>query len=301
MAKRRALQHRGMCANNLAAGADARRTIERLMREITALADRSGMMGFAMFTRGHLHNRTVPVSIESWGALDFFREVLKKEPSDVSALFELWAVSREPGKTGADTLIGMQKDCTEMIKSGLGRTKIAMNYDNYIKAIVEGKNLGLLGWPEGVEFKRMSKQSAIGPLRALHDALKAGTCHWKVLTASEKSRLVAQFEDMVKNGEATQKVRKATERGKKVGKTAVRKSARVKSTRGVAKKKGVLSGEESSEEEQEGSEDEDEDEDDVEDTWKSAGLAAMRQRLLALILPIFVLDILASVFFFSFN
>ncbi|KAJ7447770.1 hypothetical protein B0H11DRAFT_1744730 [Mycena galericulata] len=97
MAKRRALQHRGVHTNNLAAGADARRTIKRLMREITALADRSGMIGFAMFTRGHLHDRTVPVSIESWGALDFFREVLKKEPSDVSALFELWAVSRERG------------------------------------------------------------------------------------------------------------------------------------------------------------------------------------------------------------
>ncbi|KAJ7430002.1 hypothetical protein B0H11DRAFT_1654618, partial [Mycena galericulata] len=118
-------------------------------------------------------------------ALDFFREMLKKDPADVSALFELWAVNRERGNTGADTLLGMQKQCTEMIKTGLlaaaGKTKIAMNYDNYIKALVEGKNLGLLGWPKGVEFKRMSKQSAIGPLRTLRDALRSGDCHWKVL------------------------------------------------------------------------------------------------------------------------
>ncbi|KAJ6489693.1 hypothetical protein DFH09DRAFT_859534, partial [Mycena vulgaris] len=171
--KRRALQRRGARGSNLAAGADARR-----------------MLGFAMFTRGHLHDRTVPVTIESWGALDFFREVMKKDPADVSALFELWAVSRERGSTGADTLLGMQKECTAMIKSGLiavaGRTKIAMNYENYISALVEGKNMGLLGWPEGAEFKRMSKQSAIGPLRILRDALRSRTCKWKVLTAGEK-------------------------------------------------------------------------------------------------------------------
>ncbi|KAJ6525418.1 hypothetical protein DFH09DRAFT_1328938 [Mycena vulgaris] len=116
--KRRALQRRGARGSNLAAGADARRTVERLMQEITALAERAGMLGFAMFTRGHLHDRTVPVTIESWGALDFFREVMKKDPADVSALFELWAVSRERGSTGADTLLGMQKECTAMIKSG---------------------------------------------------------------------------------------------------------------------------------------------------------------------------------------
>lgn len=55
------------------------------------------MIGFAMFTRGHIHDTTIPVTIQSWGALDFFREVLKKDPADVSALFELWAVSRERG------------------------------------------------------------------------------------------------------------------------------------------------------------------------------------------------------------
>jgi hypothetical protein len=99
------------------------------------------MIGFAMFTRGHIHDKTVPVTIQSWGALDFFREILKKDPADVAALFELWAVSRERGKgpldtyscradffrcvtgdTGADTLIGMQKDCTAMIIAGLSES-----------------------------------------------------------------------------------------------------------------------------------------------------------------------------------
>ncbi|KAJ7101778.1 hypothetical protein C8R44DRAFT_641395, partial [Mycena epipterygia] len=210
LAKRKRKYH-GKRANNLAAGADAKRTVERLMLEITGLAERAGMIGFAMFTRGHIHDTTVPVTIESWGALDFFHEVLKKDPADVSALFELWAVSRERGDTGNDTLVGMQQECTAMIKSGLPvmqKTKVAMNYENYIKALVEGKNVGLVGWPEGVDFKRMSKQSAIGPLRILRDALKCGTCKWKVLTSGEKTRLLAQFKEMVKNGEAHKKVRK---------------------------------------------------------------------------------------------
>lgn len=66
------------------------------------------MIGFAMFTRGHVHDTTVPVTIQSWGALDFFREVLKKDPTDVAALFELWAVSRERGMY--TPLLGVHRD-----------------------------------------------------------------------------------------------------------------------------------------------------------------------------------------------
>ncbi|KAJ7238537.1 hypothetical protein B0H12DRAFT_1237895, partial [Mycena haematopus] len=193
---------------------DARRkkTVMRLSAEITALAERCGMIGFAMFTRGHVHDTAVPLTVQSWGALDFFRETLKKDPADVAALFELWAVSRERGDIGGDSLREMQQECTSIIKTGLqaalGRTKVAMNYDNYVKSLVEGKNVGLVGWPEGVDFKRMSLQSAVGPLRILRDALKCGTCRWKILTAGEKKRLLEQFDEMVKNGEAQQKTKK---------------------------------------------------------------------------------------------
>ncbi|KAJ7858849.1 hypothetical protein B0H14DRAFT_2577574 [Mycena olivaceomarginata] len=213
VAKRKRKYH-GKRANNLAASADAKRTVERLMLEITGLAERAGMIGFAMFTCGHIHDTSVPVTIQSWDALDFFREVLKKDPADISSI--RYMADTFSGETGSDTLIAMQQECTAIIKAGLqailGKTKVAMNYENYIKAIVEGKNIGLVGWPEGVDFKRMSKQSAIRPLRILRDALKCGTCKWKVLTAGEKSRLLAQFKEMVKNGEAHEK-RAARERG----------------------------------------------------------------------------------------
>ncbi|KAJ7769755.1 hypothetical protein B0H14DRAFT_3509418 [Mycena olivaceomarginata] len=162
-------KHRGARANNLAASADAKCTVERLMEEITSLAERSGMIGFAMFTRGHIHDSSIP------------------------------------------------KECTELIKAGLrtitGQMKIAMNYDNYIKAIVEAKNVGLLGWLHGVYFKRMSLQSAIGPLRTLRDALKAGTCKWVILSARQKKQLLVDFKEMVANGEATEKSSRTGKKG----------------------------------------------------------------------------------------
>jgi hypothetical protein len=52
-----------------------------------------GMIGFAMFSCTHIHNKSLPFTIQSWGMLDFFLEVLKRDPTDVSTLFELWAVS----------------------------------------------------------------------------------------------------------------------------------------------------------------------------------------------------------------
>ncbi|KAJ7715707.1 hypothetical protein B0H14DRAFT_2413107, partial [Mycena olivaceomarginata] len=166
-----------------------------------------------MFSRGHIHDKTIPVTIQSWGALEFIREVLKRDPADVAALFELWAVSRERRETGADTLAAIQKECTAIIKTGLqnilGRTKVAMNYENYIKSLVLGKNVGLVNWPQGVDFKRMSLQSAVGPLRILYDSLKCGTTRWKVLTAGEKNQLIKKHDAMVAAGEVEGKKRKS--------------------------------------------------------------------------------------------
>jgi hypothetical protein len=74
----------------------------------------------------------------------------------------------------------------------LGVTKCAMTYEGYIDKLVRGKGVGLVNWPEGVDFKCMSLQSVIGPLEKLLDSLKCGTTRWKVLTAGEKQQLIAQ-------------------------------------------------------------------------------------------------------------
>ncbi|KAJ7120514.1 hypothetical protein C8R43DRAFT_846623, partial [Mycena crocata] len=241
--EKRKTKQRGTRANNLAASADARRTLLRLYQEITRLAERCGMVGFAMFTRGHIHDRTIPASIESWGALAFFREVLKRDPADVATLFELWVLNRERGNLGHLTLREMQQECTAIITSGLREilniTKVAMNYENYINALVLGKGVGLVGWPEGVDFKRMSKQSAIGPLRKLRDALKDTTCHWKKLSESEKKRLAAQFKEMVDEGEVRVKEKKSkrSKGSNKAGKDAGKDGSGA--NRGEKRKRGA--------------------------------------------------------------
>jgi hypothetical protein len=82
-----------------------------------------------------------------------------------------------------------------------------MNYESYIKSLVLGKNVGLVNWPQGVDFKRMSLQSAIGPLRILYDSLKCGTTRWKVLSTAEKKQLMENHNAMVAAGDVREKKR----------------------------------------------------------------------------------------------
>ncbi|KAJ7687989.1 hypothetical protein B0H14DRAFT_3533638 [Mycena olivaceomarginata] len=240
LAKRRK-KTRGTRANNLAAAADAKRTMDRLMTEIANLAERVGMIGFAMFSRGHVHDKTLPVTIQSWGAMDFFPEVLRRDPADISHLFELWAVSRERGKGKKNKLLAMQQESTGIITTGL-QTILGVN-----------QGVGLVNWPDGVDFKRMSLQSAIGPLQILLDSLKSGTTRWKKLTAGEKEQLIAKYEEMVGNGEiagkkksrrtATRKAKKAAieeEEAPRAGKPAAKgKRPATSSKRGAMSVKAV--------------------------------------------------------------
>ncbi|KAJ7788158.1 hypothetical protein B0H14DRAFT_3504537 [Mycena olivaceomarginata] len=224
LAKRRK-KTRGTRAKNLAAVADAKQTMDRLMTEIANLAERVGMIGFAMFSRGHIHDKTLPVTIQSWGAMDFFTEVLRRDPADVSHLFELWAVSRERGKGNKNKLLSKQQEATALIMTGLqtvlGVTKCAMNYENYIEKLVRGKGVGMVNWLAGVDFERMSLQSAIGPLQTLLDSLKSGTTWWKKLTARETEQLIAQYEEMVGNGEVAGKKKSRSTATRKAKKAAI--------------------------------------------------------------------------------
>jgi hypothetical protein len=102
------------------------------------LAERTGTIGFAMFTRGHIHDHQPIVTIESHGALKFFDEALQRAHTDVAALFELWAVGKHgmyfvkfngnyltnlmfitKGEDKAETLVSMQKKAGEMIRHQL--------------------------------------------------------------------------------------------------------------------------------------------------------------------------------------
>ncbi|KAJ7727402.1 hypothetical protein B0H16DRAFT_1331580, partial [Mycena metata] len=88
----------GTRATNNAARADANFTLAMLAEEIVALAMRTGMMGFGIFSRGHIHDKTVPTQIQSMGTLDFCKEVLNISAQDLALKFELWCVARERGE-----------------------------------------------------------------------------------------------------------------------------------------------------------------------------------------------------------
>jgi hypothetical protein len=88
--------------------------------KITALAERAGMIGFAMFSQGHIHDKTIPVTMQSWGTLEFIREVLKRDPTDVAALFELWVVSRERGTSFSE--VGAARGLTRGTQERRGQT-----------------------------------------------------------------------------------------------------------------------------------------------------------------------------------
>lgn len=102
-----------------------------------------------------------------------------------------------------------------------GKPNLNMNFDNYIKAIVLKYKVGLLGWPSHIPFKRMGKQATIAHVHAIDEGLKDGSIAWAKLKKSQQEKLVAEFEEMVANGDREEKIRK--QRSDKGGVHAKRK------------------------------------------------------------------------------
>ncbi|KAJ7312748.1 hypothetical protein DFH08DRAFT_821909 [Mycena albidolilacea] len=205
------LRSMGVRASTKAAALDSKWVMENLAREMTDLAERANMVGFAMFARGDLHDQGIPTSIESRGALKFFRDVFQKSPEDVLTLFEMWAVTKNKEGEGATTLAELQKACGDMIRNGLklitGKANIAMNFQNYIKTLVLGRGVGLLVWPDGVDFKRMGKQSSLAPLRILFNHLKDGRTKWVKLSRKQQDKILEEFKEMVQERKLEEKIR----------------------------------------------------------------------------------------------
>jgi hypothetical protein len=88
-----------------------------------------------------------------------------------------------------------------------GKANIAMNFQNYIKTLVLGRGVGLLVWPDGVDFKRMGKQSSLAPLRILYDHLKDGRTKWVKLSRKQQDKIVEEFKEMVQEGKLEEKIR----------------------------------------------------------------------------------------------
>ncbi|KAF8166407.1 hypothetical protein K438DRAFT_261032 [Mycena galopus ATCC 62051] len=250
--EKKALRSMGIRGSNITAAIDAKWTIDSVTREITDMATRNNMVGFAMFVKGDLHDTHVPAAIESLGALKFFADVFHKDPTDVLALFELWLVTQKRGGVLPSTVAELQKASGEILRTGLqlitGKHNIAMNFERYIEAIVRRWGVGLLNWPSGVDFKCMSRQTTIGNLQTLYSDLKDRTCKWVKLSKKQQAEIEAEFEEMVRSGKRVEKIR---QRRSNKGQTHQKRKRRVH-------RRGVNSGSEDEEDEEE---DEDEDED----------------------------------------
>ncbi|KAJ7813379.1 hypothetical protein B0H14DRAFT_2173923, partial [Mycena olivaceomarginata] len=145
-------------------------------------------------------------------AMAFCREVLKMDPADILAKFELCCCARDKGFTGLDTLALMRKEVTNMIKTGLvlacKKTNFAMNYERYIKAVVLGYGCALVSWPQSINFTSPTNISTVNDMRTLRDALRDSTCQWKVFNAAEKEKWRQEYEEKVELGKIVEQVRK---------------------------------------------------------------------------------------------
>ncbi|KAJ7636844.1 hypothetical protein FB45DRAFT_907471 [Roridomyces roridus] len=215
--EKRTVKKSGARANNLLAKIVAKKTIAKIGQMMIALAQQTGVIGHAAFTRTHPHDKTGTYFVESEGGGDFLAHAFGKSAPDFMVMYEMWGMNRDK-VTLANELLRLQKACRVIIMKGFllvrGVTKAQMNHKDYIGAIVKKFGVGIIGWPQGVPFVTASKIGALPTIKKLHDALESGACHWRKLTPSEKARLIAQHEEMLENGEVTKTTRKGKGKGK---------------------------------------------------------------------------------------
>ncbi|KAJ6492322.1 hypothetical protein C8R45DRAFT_775141, partial [Mycena sanguinolenta] len=76
-----------------------------------------------------------------------------------------------------------------------------MNYERYIKVVVLGYGVIIVGWPKSIDFTSPTNISSVDDMRKLRDSWKDGRCRWKVLTKSEKEKWKQDYENKVESGE----------------------------------------------------------------------------------------------------
>jgi hypothetical protein len=59
------------------------------------LNKRTGVMGLALFVKGHVHDSFSPSIIQSNGSADFCLEVLKMDALDLAVKFEQWSCAKD--------------------------------------------------------------------------------------------------------------------------------------------------------------------------------------------------------------
>ncbi|CAA7262102.1 unnamed protein product [Cyclocybe aegerita] len=211
LAESRATKATGSRSSNTAAAADGRATVARISDEIVNLSARTGTTGLALFAKGHIHDSFANRVVECGGSSAFFLDVLKIEASDVLTKFKQWIFAKDQASKRPVGLQSFKSDCCTLITKKLGaatnHTNVKMNYSNYLKSIILGLHVHLVGWPEGVPFTSPSNLTTVPVAQRLYNALTAGSCAW----ASLSSVQLKEYEALQAANE-TQAVAKTTTR-----------------------------------------------------------------------------------------
>ncbi|KAF9441024.1 hypothetical protein P691DRAFT_685393, partial [Macrolepiota fuliginosa MF-IS2] len=225
----KATKKRGAQINDQATNHDFQNTIYHFHKEVNqidSLSARTGCIGFAVFTRGHINNSTWSVCIGSKDTLDFFPEVLGISSIELAQRFDAWSVARTKSEwhplnvetTGKHAMNDLQQECGKMIANGLnkaiGTTNTHMSYTNYDSDIRLCYKVQLQGWPVGVKFTSPSHITTMSEIGVLHRALSSEECSWVAMNALEVKELAQKLRD----NPALKKTRKSrSDKGKKRG------------------------------------------------------------------------------------
>ncbi|KAI5985268.1 hypothetical protein EDD15DRAFT_2130617, partial [Pisolithus albus] len=204
----RALKNVSVRATNLAAARDAQSTLEHIFKILDGLALHTGIYVCLFATRGHVYDSSQPFWYGTDNVMDFWEDIMDLEPDEIVRKLEQWAYIEE-----RNSVEGMQRMCARILNSGLrscvvAKKKIRINFINFEVAIKARYGIDILGWPEGVPFQSPHAITNAEHLRILHDALKAGMCHWAYMSRQHLEQFQDQLKERRSAGELIGKPRK---------------------------------------------------------------------------------------------
>ncbi len=82
---------------NRAAGPDYTATAKHIKKEVGKLWTCTGVCGFTILAKGHLHNLGLPEIITSGGSEEFCVKQFEKPARDIAMLFEAWSLMKGSG------------------------------------------------------------------------------------------------------------------------------------------------------------------------------------------------------------
>ncbi|KAJ7094073.1 hypothetical protein B0H15DRAFT_799083 [Mycena belliarum] len=266
----RATKKRGMRATNRAAAMDGTQTAQKIGDAMLDLFERTGIRGFAMFSRGNPDDAALPVCLDSDDALDFFQQVYDIPWADALRAFERHCCTMDNGTKDRKSSSSVRKQIISITLSGLRKVSkdrtASMSYEHYDYDIRELRGCELLGWPSDIDMQRPSKMSAENA-RKIRDGLSTGTIQWHRMSKKDHDDLIRTREAKRREtGEPAKKRAERSDRGRKHKKSAGKAKAKArKHVEGSEDESGEDdsgegSGVDDSGEEDNNDEDEDEDE-----------------------------------------